>query len=149
MKIINKDNFLVTVCATFTVIAFVIIFSEAFISKSLSATHLNLIMAFVFTFISVFVLSQHYRFERFSPLVIIIIQYVLAILMVMLFTWGAGFLHELDPNAYHDVIVSFTIPYVVGAIVYYVSLYLEIKKQNKDLQLLKKLKERNSENEWN
>lgn len=56
----------------------------------------------------------------------------------MLLTWMISFFDELHPDGYRDMFWSFTIPYVIGAVIYYVSLFLEIKKANRLLQDMKK-----------
>lgn len=144
MKIINKNNFLITVCVSYTIISLGIIIGEASASKGLSATHWNLITAFFLCCISVFVLSQHYRMERFSPLLAILLQYIVAIILVLFLVWMIGLTAELHQDAYRDVVVSFTIPYFIGALIYYVTLHVETKKQNKNLQLLKHFKREDS-----
>lgn len=139
MKLINKNNFFATVCISYTLISLLIILSEVMSVEGLSATHLNLLIGLFMCFLGVFVLSQHYRFERFPPIVVIILQYGVAVFMVTLLVWGTGFFDELHPNAYKDAIRSFTIPYVIGALVYYMRLRIEVKKQNSELQQLKSL----------
>ena len=57
---------------------------------------------------------------------------------VLLFTWISGFFSPLHPKAYVDMFRSFTVPYVIAALVYYGSLYLEVQKAN---QLLRQIKE--------
>ena len=61
-------------------------------------------------------------------------QYALLVAAVMLVTWISGFFVELHEDAYRDMFRSFTIPYVIAAAVYYISLYFEIKKANRLLQ---------------
>ena len=53
-------------------------------------------------------------------------------------TWMISFFDEMHPDGYRDMFWSFTIPYVIGAVIYYVSLFLEIKKANRLLQNMKK-----------
>lgn len=65
-------------------------------------------------------------------------QYVVLIAAVMLIIWISGFFEELHENAYRDMFWSFTVPYVIGAAEYYISLYLEIKKADRLLQEVKK-----------
>lgn len=57
---------------------------------------------------------------------------------VMLFIWVSGHFTQLHPNAYMDMFRSFTVPYGIAALVYYISLYMEVQKAN---QLLKQIKE--------
>ena len=57
-------------------------------------------------------------------------QYVLVMGIVFLGIWIGGHFSENAPSAYRDMFVSVTIPYVIGAIVYYISFFLQIKKAN-------------------
>ncbi|MHC1748926.1 MAG: DUF6608 family protein [Cellulosilyticaceae bacterium] len=137
MKTVTKKNFLPILCCTYTIISLGIIISEAVILKKLNPTQLNLLSCFVLSFLAIGVLSQHYRFERFSLLAVIIMQYVVAVIIVLALMWILGHFIPIHPDGYHDMLQSFTVPYVIGAGVYYTSLKREVKKQN---QILKSLK---------
>ena len=77
--------------------------------------------------------------EDDEPLLLVaVLQYVVLIAAVLLFTWISGFFSPLHPKAYVDMFRSFTVPYVIAALVYYGSLYLEVQKAN---QLLRQIKE--------
>lgn len=135
MRIINRKNLLPVICVSYTIVSLFIVFSET-INNGMSPTHFNLILGFVYTALSVIVLSKHHLLDNFSPLVMIIIQYVVAIAIVNLITFVTGFFIELHPDAYKDSNRSFSIAYAIGAVYYYINLLIEIRKQNKTLQII-------------
>jgi hypothetical protein len=106
----------------------------------INPTQTNLWLCLILSAIAVFILSQHYRFDRYSLITVIIMQYVVAMFLVFLLVWLSGFFVEIHPDGYHDVFVSFTIPYWLGAIFYYINLFVEVKKQNEMIQEIKKNK---------
>lgn len=137
MKLIDKSNFLSTVCVVFTCLTLGKVVLEAFFTGVFGNYQENLLMMFGISALATFVLSQHYRLERFPLVAVIVGQYVVLIAAVMLIIWVSGFFEELHENAYRDMFRSFTVPYVIAAAVYYISLYFEIKKADRLLQEVK------------
>lgn len=137
MKIINRKNILTNICVTYTVVSLTLTMYEIITTGSMNPTQLNIFLFFLLSILGVVILSQHYRFERFSPLTMMLIQYVSAIVLIVVSMKIASFFVLLHPDGYHDMIVSFSIPYVIGAILYYCYLYAEIRKQNRILQEIK------------
>ena len=76
------------------------------------------------------ILSLHYYLQRFPFIPVVIGQYLLVIGIVFLGIWIGGHFTENAPSAYRDMFVSVTIPYVIGALVYYISFFYQIKKAN-------------------
>lgn len=138
MKLISRKEFIPTVCVIYTLLSLAKIMLEAIVQKSYGVYEENLLIMLFLSFLATFVLSQQYRFSRLPLLLVAIIQYTLLIAAVMLLTWVSGLFTKLHTNAYRDMFWSFTVPYVIFAAVYYVSLFLEIKKANR---LLKHFKE--------
>lgn len=93
--------------------------------------------------VATFVLSQHYRFQEYPLLLCIVVQYVVLVALVMLVTWLSGRFHPLHEDAYKDMFWSFTVPYLIGVVVYYISLFHDVKRAN---QSLKKIKESGGHN---
>ena len=56
--------------------------------------------------------------------------------LVFLGIWIMGHFTDTAPSAYKDMFVSVTIPYVIGAVVYYISFFLQIKRANEVLRNL-------------
>lgn len=137
MKIIDKKQFIPTVCVIYTILSVAKIGLEFVFQKEFGDFQANLLVMLLFSFLATLVLSQHYRFDRLPLLLVMLLQYVGMITVVMLFTWISSFREELHPEGYHDMFWSFTIPYLIGAAVYYLALFLEVKKANRMLQELK------------
>ena len=84
--------------------------------------------------VATFVLSQHYRFQEYPLLLCIVVQYVVLVALVMLVTWLSGRFHPLHEDAYKDMFWSFTVPYLIGVVVYYISLFHDVKRANQSLK---------------
>lgn len=138
MKIINRHNFLGTVCEIYTILSLVKIIWEAVVQGVFGNYQENLIAMFFLSMAATFVLSQYYRFQEYPLLLCIAVQYVVLIALVMLITWIDGQFHPLHEDAYKDMFLSFTVPYAIGVVIYYISLLRQIKRAN---QSLKKIKE--------
>lgn len=68
----------------------------------------------------------------------IIMQYAIAIAVILISLKTASFFVDIHPDGYRDLTLSFSIPYIIGAIIYYITLRLEVNKQNKLLENIKK-----------
>lgn len=138
----NKINFtemLLVICVAYTIISLVdAVLSVAHGNYNLSA--FNSFNQILFSSIAVSILYTHNCFERLSPLLMVILQYVIAMGLVFLIIYLQGKFNELHPDAYRDIFVTFTIPYIIGASIYYVSVFREANKQNEILQEIKREK---------
>ena len=133
-------SYLLELCCSYTIVSV----AGAFINMAMGTetNNANVVLMFIFCNIAVFVLSIHKFFEKLSPLAMIIIQYVVAlalctgaILIATLF-WG-----PVTPRGWFEFFRSFTIPYIIGAALYYYRLYREAKDQDemiKEIQNAKK-----------
>ena len=105
MKLINRNNFISIVCITFTLV----VCGKLLLEKSTGF------------------IDRYYTENIFTCLGIS----VLALIgFVFLCIWIMGHFTENAPSAYKDMFVSVTIPYVAGAIVYYISFFRQIKRAN-------------------
>ena len=138
MKIINKKNIVSVVCITYTYIYITLAVLEVIAKGKMNPTHLNMFLCLLLSILGVLILSQHYRLERFSPLAMVIIQYVIAVAVILISLKAASYITDIHPDGYRDMILSFSIPYFIGAVVYYISLMLEVRKQNRILEKIKK-----------
>lgn len=137
MRIINKQNFFPTVCTVYTLLVLTKMLIE-YLGQGLWENYqTNLLIMFVLSTLAVFVLSQHYRFQKYPLVVVIVVQYLVLITGVMLFTWISGFFTPLHENAYRDMFLSFSIPYAIGVVIYYVALFHEVKSVNRILRQIK------------
>lgn len=138
MKLINKRNVVPIICITYTVESISLTIFEIFHNGEMNPTQLNLFLFLILSILGVGVLSQHNKLERFSPLTVIIIQYVIAVAVIVFSLWIASFFVDIHPDGYRDMTLSFSIPYFIGTVIYYVCLRLEVKKQNSLLENIKK-----------
>lgn len=130
MKIINRNNFVSIVCVSFTLIVcgkLLLEKSIGFIDKYYTE---NIFMCLGISVLATAILSLHYYLQRFPFIPVVIGQYLLVIGIVFLGIWIGGHFTENAPSAYRDMFVSVTIPYVIGALVYYISFFYQIKKAN-------------------
>lgn len=146
MKIINQKNFFPTVCVIYTILSLSKIFFEWIALRQFGNLQLDFLEMFAITVIATLVLSQYYRLQKFPLLPVIIGQYAAIMALVMLWVWCGGHFVELHPNAYRDMFVSVTVPYMMGAAVYYVYLFAEMKQANMMIETIKKSKEKGGSN---
>lgn len=139
MKLINKKNIIPIICITYTAVSISLTIYEIIVKAEMNPTQLNIFLFLILSILGVGILSQHYRFERFSPLAMIIIQYIIAVSVILISLRIASFFVDIHPDGYKDMTLSFSVPYFIGAVIYYVCLRWEVKKQNKLLNHIKKM----------
>lgn len=145
MKIIDKSNFFPTVCVVYTILSLSKIILEWLTLKEFGNLQLNFAEMFVISLIAIFVLSQHYRVQKLPFVIVLILQYAAMIGLIMLGTWIQGFFAVLHPNTYRDMFVSFTVPYIIGAAVYYINVFREVKNANRIIAEIKRKEANNCE----
>lgn len=141
MKIIDKNNFWNIYCKAFTCIALAGTCLDMVAYRNVNFTQFNILMMAIGCLIGVLIFSKSYYLDAFSPLFVIVIQYAAAILCALLLTWLTSFWEPISPHGYRDMVASFSVPYFIGALLYNKRLNEEIKKQNEDLQFIKRKKE--------
>lgn len=140
MKLINRKNFIPTVCIVYTILSIFKIVLESLVCGVLDNNYENFIWMFAISVIATFALSLHYYLKNFPIWLVMIGQYLVVLALIVLCIWIEGKFFTLHPNAYKDMFWSFTIPYIVGATVYYISFWNEVKRAN---VIIKYLKEQN------
>lgn len=140
MKLINRRNAIPVICITYTVVSIVLTIYEIIVTGSMNPTQLNMFLFLVLSILGVAVLSQHYRFDRFSPLAMIILQYLTAEIIILVSLKTSSFFTDIHPDGYRDLTLSFSVPYFIGAVIYYICLRLEVNRQNRLLEQLKRQK---------
>ena len=145
MKIINKRNFFPIVSVVFTLLVLSKVLLEAIVQNVFGGYQENLVLMFLLSLLATLVLSQHYRFQRFPLLVVMLLQYLLLIGAVMLFTWLSSFFEPLHEDGYRDMFLSFTIPYLAGAVIYYISLFFEIKHVDQTIKDIRRCQNEKSQ----
>lgn len=136
MKIINKKNFLCTVCISYTFFSLVNIVIEIY-QKRVVWSQINNLQIFGVSLFAVFLLSQLYRLENLPLLVAIVISYICFISVVMLYIWISAHYFEIHPNGYRDMFTSCTVGYILGVVFYEIEYFIRVRKQNKDLKYIK------------
>lgn len=104
----------------------------------------NVIIMFVFCAIAVFVLSLHKLLIRFSPLVMIIIQFFVSLGLCCGVVFVASFIEPVSPRGWFEFIRSFLIVYALGAGFYYYRVFADAKKQN---DLIKEIQQQKNEDD--
>ncbi|MFG6349636.1 MAG: hypothetical protein K1W15_13135 [Lachnospiraceae bacterium] len=141
MKLVNRKNVISVICVTYTVISILLTIINILIEGEMNSTQLNIFTCLLLSILGVGVLSQHYRLERFSPLAMVIIQYLAAVAVILISLKAASYFTYVHPGGYRDMVISFSVPYFIGAVIYYISLMLEVRKQNRILEKIKQNKE--------
>ena len=136
-KLINEV--LVTSCVCYTIISLVLGRVNV-VTPDQQSFYGNLVMMFVWTAIAVAVLYAHTLFERWPPVLVMLVQYVLAMGLVLLLTWLTGFFGPLHPLWYWYAFRSFTGVYVVGAAAFYIETFRQARKTDALLQQLRQQK---------
>ena len=133
-------SYLLELCCSYTIVSVIgAIINMIF---GYQTNNVNVVMMFIFCNIAVFVLSIHKLFDAFSPLAMIIIQYVIALGLCFLVIFIASLIIEpVSPRGWFEFFRSFTIPYVIGAGLYYYRLYREAKDQDKMIKEIQKQKD--------
>ncbi len=130
---ITRRNFFPTVCVVYTIMVLCKVLLE--LTKGSNDTNygINLIVMFLVACFATFVLSLHQFLESIPLLFVIILQYLVVIGCTMLGIYVGGSFLELAATAYKDMFISVTVPYVVGAAIYYVMYFREVKRANQNL----------------
>lgn len=131
MKLINRSNFISIVCVSFTLIVCGKLLYEKSIGFVDGSYTENIFMCLGISVLATLILSLHYYLQRFPFVPVVIGQYLLLIGVIFAGIWISGHFTKNAPSAYRDMFISVTVPYVIGAIVYYISFFLQIKKANK------------------
>ena len=132
-------SYLLDLCCSYTIIS--VIGAIINIFSGYQTNNANVVMMFIFCNIAVFVLSIHKLFEAFSPLAMIIIQYVLALVLIFLVIFITSFIEPVSPRGWFEFFRSFTIPYIIGAALYYYRVFKETKEQDEMIKEIQKQKE--------
>lgn len=91
MSKIKIKDILVVICVCYTIISLGTVLFDSIISNS-DQGFLDLFYKFIWTVIGVCTIYTHPLLERLSPLVMIILQYIAALLLVFLAFGSADFL---------------------------------------------------------
>lgn len=122
-----------SICVAYTLISLFNAMLHLLMGQQMIPAH-NGVMMFVWTSIAVVVLSLHVYFERWAPIVMILCQYAIALVLVIGSVWLWSRFTMLHPDAYRDAFLSFSIPYAIGAVIYYIDVFRSAHRQNQWIQ---------------
>lgn len=138
---ITRKNFGPTLCIVYTILVLTKLIWEAAIGHNDTYYTQNLLFMFVISFAAVSVLSLH-SFLRNIPLLFVIIgQYLLLIAFVEGGMLLISLFDSVNPKGYLDMFISVTVPYGIGAAIYYIEYFKQIKKMN---NLLREIQQENT-----
>ena len=133
-------SYLLELCCVFTIMS--VIGAIVNIIAGTETNNINVLVMFATCAIATFVLFLHKLFDNVSPLVMIIMQYLVACVLVGLMLWVVSmFVSPITPKGWFEFYRSFTIPYILLAVFYYYRVFSEAKKQDK---LIKEIQENKS-----
>ena len=136
MKLINKRNFISIVCIFFTLITCGKLLYERALNFTDRYYTDNIFTILGFSVLITIILSLHFYLQKYPFWLVIIAQYALTVGIVFLAIFIHGRFSSNAPTAYWDMFVSITIPFIFGALVYYICFFLQIKRANKVLEKL-------------
>ncbi len=131
-------QYLVELCCAYTLVS--VVGAIVNILAGTQTNNLNVLVMFVTCAIGTFVLYLYRLFDGLSPLLIMILQYLIccALLAIMLLLLST-FVEPISPRGWYEYYRSFTIPYIILAGFFYYRVFSETKKQEK---LLMEIQER-------
>ena len=136
MKLINKRNFISIVCIFFTLITCGKLLYERALNFTDRYYTDNIFTILGFSVLITLILSLHFYLQKYPFWLVIIAQYALTVGIVFLAIFIHGRFSTNAPTAYWDMFVSITIPFFIGALVYYICFFVQIKRANKVLEKL-------------
>jgi hypothetical protein len=132
--------YLLELCCVYSIMS--VIGAIVNIIAGTETNNINVLVMFATCAIATFVLFLHKLFDSVSPLVMIIVQYLVACVLVGLMLWLVSvFISPITPQGWFEFYRSFTIPYIFLAGFYYYRVFSEAKKQNK---LIREIQEKNA-----
>ena len=134
MKLINRKNFFSIVCISFTLLVCYKLIYEWIVGFKDPNYTMNIFLNLLFAVIITAILAIHFYLQKYPFVPVFLGQYIFTIVITFLIVKIAEQFVELAPTAYRDMFVSVTIPFIVGAAVYYISFFGQIRKANKMLE---------------
>lgn len=130
----------VVIAVSYTTVSLLVVFLEWFQNGGIAHAQRNLLIQFGFTVLFVSILYLQRLFESVSPLVLGLVQLVVAESLVMLFVYVSSLFVEVHPDGYRDMFVSTLIPFVCGGLIYYAVLYYQVRQNNRLLKQINAVK---------
>lgn len=128
-----------TVCVVYTCMVICMVIWKVILEALKGVTDVqygkNLMLMFLITCLATAILHLYEKLQKYPLIPVIIGQYVLLIGIVMgevFFAEKIG-ITEIAAAGYRDLFISVTVPYIVGAIIYYAVFFIDIKRANRML----------------
>ncbi len=124
-----------TVCVVYTCMVIWKVILEALKGITDAQYGKNLMLMFLITCLATAILHLYEKLQKYPLIPVIIGQYVLVIGIVLggvFFAEKIG-ITEIAAVGYWDLFISVTVPFIVGAIIYYVVFFVDIKRANRML----------------
>ncbi len=138
-------EYLLELCCVYSIMS--VLGAVVNIIAGTETNNINVLVMFATCAIGTFVLYLHKLFDRVSPLVMIIVQYLVACALVGVMLWLVSvFISPISPRGWFEFYRSFTIPYIFLAGFYYYRVFSEAKKQDKLIREIQKKNSRESDN---
>ena len=129
-------EYVLEVCCAYTIMS--VVGAIVNIIAGTETNNINVLVMFATCAIATLVLFLHKLFDSVSPLVMIIVQYLIACALVGIMLWLVStFISPITPKGWFEFYRSFTIPYIFFAEFYYYRVFSETKKQDKLIQEIK------------
>ncbi len=137
MKLIHRKNFLSIICISFTCV----VCGKLLIEKIAGVTDAyyteNIFTCLAVSTLATGILALHYYLRKIPLLPLIIGQYIVFLAIIFACMRIEGLFVDFAPGSYFEMFRSVTIPYVIGAAVYYISFFLQVKNANSMIDDLK------------
>ncbi|MBO6299289.1 MAG: hypothetical protein J6N53_10640, partial [Lachnospiraceae bacterium] len=117
-------QYLVELCCAYTLVS--VVGAIVNILAGTQTNNINVLVMFVTCAIGTFVLYLYRLFDGLSPLMIMILQYLIccALLAIMLLLLST-FVDPISPRGWYEYYRSFTIPYIILAGFFYYRVFSE------------------------
>ncbi|MBP5491652.1 MAG: hypothetical protein J6Y08_02285 [Clostridiales bacterium] len=137
----RAKQYIVELCCVYTLMS--VLGAIVNIIAGTQTNNANVLVMFATCAIAAFVLYLHKLFDSVSPLVMIIVQYLIAcgLCAVLLLVIQKVFNQTVTAKGWFEYYRSFTIPYIVLAALYYYRVFSETKKQDELIRQIQQKKE--------
>lgn len=132
--------FTLALCEIFTILVVLKLILEKIMGIQDNFYTENLLFMLFIVVAGTFVLSLHTFLKKMPLLFVILLQYVLLLSVVMGSLFFLSHFISMAPGGYFDMFLSVGVPYVILALVYYISYFKQVKKANKTIKELQKLR---------
>ena len=130
MKLIGKKNFISIVCISFTLIVCGKLLLEAAIGFTDKNYTMNIFGILAFSVMITSVLALHFYLQRFPLIPVLIGQYAGVLGATVAFVKITDLIAGTETKHMWQMLLSVTIPFVISAVIYYISFFRQIDRAN-------------------